>query len=264
MKLRIRSTIDYALPQPTDVILQIEAAHLPEQAVVEAWLDLSQVDHFARVAAHDTVGERLLIRASGQLTAKYTATVEIRRVLADVSGLSALPPHKLPGETVQYLLDSFYCPASEFISFVGETFGDTEGGQRIAAIRDYVSGHFRYVPGVSTPQTTALNTFVRRQGVCRDFAHMVITLARASCIPARFASVYGPNVTPQDFHAVAEVFLDGAWHLVDATGMAVAGEMAKIGIGRDAADVAFLTSFGPVIMNTQHAEVEVLEGSPAA
>lgn len=263
MKLSIRSTIDYFLPQPTDIILQIEAAHLPEQIVVEAHLELSEVEHFARVAAHDTVGERVLVRANKQLTANYTATVEICRVLAEVSELEALPPHKLPGEAVQYLLDSFYCPASEFISFVNETFSDTQGGQRIAAIRDYVSEHFRYVPGVSTPQTTALNTFVRRQGVCRDFAHMVITLARASCIPARFASVYAPNVTPQDFHAVAEVFLDGAWHLVDATGMAVAGEMAKIGIGRDAADVAFLTSFGAVIMNAQHVEVQVLQDKPA-
>ena len=82
---------------------------------------------------------------------------------------------------------------------------------------------------------------------------MLITLARAAAIPERFASVYAPDVTPQDFHAVAEVFLadssggpnrGGAWHLVDATGMADAGEIAKIGIGRDAADVSFLTSYG--------------------
>ena len=71
--------------------------------------------------------------------------------------------------------------------------------------------------------------------------------------------MFAPNVTPQDFHAVAEVFLDGSWHLVDATGMATEGEMAKIGIGRDAADVAFLTSFGPVIMNSQTVEVTVIE-----
>jgi transglutaminase-like putative cysteine protease len=258
MKLRIHAVIDYALPQPTDLILHIEAAHLPEQSVLEARLNLSEVEHFARVAAHDCVGERLLIRAQERLTADYTTTVEVHRILAEVDDLEALPPHMLPGETVQYLLDSFYCPGSEFISFVSETFGDTQGGQRIAAIRDYVNRHFRYLPGVSTPQTTALNTFVRRQGVCRDFAHMVISLARASCIPARFASVYASGVTPQDFHAVAEVFLEGSWHLVDATGMATAGEMGKIGIGRDAADVAFLTSFGPVILNSQSVDVQII------
>jgi transglutaminase-like putative cysteine protease len=260
MKLRIQAQIDYSLPQLTDLILHLEAAHLPEQPVSDARLDLSPVAHFARVAAHDHVGERILIRAQDRLTANYSATVDIQRILADVRGLNAVPPHMLPGEAVQYLLDSFYCPASEFQSFVIESFGELQGGARVAAIVDYVAEHFRYVPGVSDATTTALETFVRRRGVCRDFAHMVITLVRASCIPARFASVYAPRVSPQDFHAVAEVFLDGSWHLVDATGMATEGEMAKIGIGRDAADVAFLTSFGPVMMNSQSVNVQVLEG----
>ena len=75
--------------------------------------------------------------------------------------------------------------------------------------------------------------------------------ARAAGIPARFVSCYAPRVTPQDFHAVAEVFLSdptaeggGAWHLIDATGMANPDEIVKIGVGRDAADVSFMTSFG--------------------
>jgi len=80
-------------------------------------------------------------------------------------------------------------------------------------------------------------------------------LARASGIPARFVSCFAPDVDPQDFHAVAEVFLTdpttpkgsgrgGAWFLVDATGMAKPEEIVKIGVGRDAADVSFMTSFG--------------------
>ena len=255
MKLQIHATLDYQLYQPTDLLLHMEAAHLPEQSVSNAKLTLSPVDHFARVSAHDDIGERIFIRAEGDFTADYVATVDIRRFLADVILLEAVPPHQLPGETVQYLLDSSYCPASQFRCFVDQTFGDLQGGPRIAAIRDYVQQRFRYQSGVSNEQTTALETFVRRQGVCRDFAHMVISLARASTIPARFASVYAPGVVPQDFHAVAEVFLDGGWHLVDATGMATAGEMAKVGIGRDAADVAFLTSFSPVQMNMQTVEV---------
>ncbi len=176
-------------------------------------------------------------------------------MLADVSTLDALPPHMLPGETVQYLLDSHYCPANQFRHFVEAEFGNLWGGQRIAAMRDYVQQHFTYVAGSSTAETTALETFVRREGVCRDYAHMMIALARASTVPARIASVYAIGVDPPDFHAVAEVFLDGHWHLVDATGMATAGKMAKIGIGRDAADVAFLTAFRPVLMAGQTVEV---------
>jgi len=100
-----------------------------------------------------------------------------------------------------------------------------------------------------------METFVERKGVCRDFAHLMVSLVRASGIPARFVSAYAPDVVPQDFHAVAEVFLDGAWHLVDATGMATPAEIAKIGVGRDAADVAFLTSFGEAVFVHQSVQV---------
>ena len=124
------------------------------------------------------------------------------------------------------------------------------------AMRDWIESHMNYVPGASTSATTALDTFVRREGICRDYAHLLIGFARAAGIPARIASVYALGVKPQDFHAVAEVFLGGEWHLVDATGMASEGAMAKIGIGRDAADVSFLTAFGPMTMNAQSVWVQ--------
>ena len=79
---------------------------------------------------------------------------------------------------------------------------------------------------------------------------MMIALARASQIPARMTSVYAPSVEPHDFHAVAEVWLDGAWHLVDA-GMAKPGEIACIGVGRDAADIAFLLVYGNATLTAQ-------------
>lgn len=80
---------------------------------------------------------------------------------------------------------------------------------------------------------------------------MLITLAGASAIPARFASVCAPSVQPQEFHVVAEVYLVGTWHLVDATRMAAADQIARIGVGLDAAEVAFLTSFGPTTPQVQ-------------
>ena len=84
---------------------------------------------------------------------------------------------------------------------------------------------------------------------------MLITFARAAGIPARFVSVYGADVTPQDFHAVTEVYLSGAWHLVDATGMAKPAEMVRIGVGRDAADTSFMTSYGWMNLVEQSVEV---------
>lgn len=255
MKLSIRTHLDYQFAEPTDILLQIEAAAIPEQAIEAAHIDLSPCDHFARVAAQDLIGDRIWLRASGRFTVDYTSTVSINRRLDACGQLEKVPPHQLPGETVQYLMASRYCPSDEFQTFVEAEFGGLDGGARVTAIRDWIEASFAYVPGVSNSQTTALDTFVQRQGICRDFAHVMITLVRASGIPARMASVYALGVEPQDFHAVAEVFVGGEWHLIDPTGMAEEAAMAKIGVGRDAADVAFLTAYGTAVMNAQSVEV---------
>lgn len=255
MKLAIHTTLDYDFPAPSDVLIQLEAAIIPEQRVESAYIDISPVEHFARMPGQDTIGDRIWLHLQGKLTIDYTATVAVERLVADIETLPALPTHRLPGEAVQYLLPSRYCPSDQFQNFAEAEFGALTGGARVAAIRDWIGGHLTYCPGSSVSATTALESFVMRQGVCRDFAHVMITLVRASGIPARFASVYALGVTPQDFHAVAEVFLAGAWYPVDATGMARPEEMAKIGIGRDAADVSFLTSYGPALLNSQTVEV---------
>lgn len=126
-------------------------------------------------------------------------------------------------------------------------------------MRDWIHDNFDYTPGASDASTTGLDSFVMRRGVCRDYAHVMITLARASAVPARIVSAYAPDVEPPDFHAVAEVFLlgdgGGEWQLVDPTGMAQAGEIAKIGTGRDAADVSFLTCYGNTEMKAKTVSV---------
>jgi transglutaminase-like putative cysteine protease len=255
-RIHIRAQLDYQFDYPTDILLHVEAAMIPEQYVERAHIQISDCSHFARVAAQDDVGERIWLRAEGRFTVDYNSTVTINRILTHCETLPMVPHHQLPGETVQYLMASRYCPADQFHSFVETEFGTLEGGQKILAIRDWIYEHFSYVPGVSTSETTASDTFIRRQGICRDYAHVMITLARAAGIPARIASVYALGVEPQDFHAVAEVFLGGEWHLIDATGMAKEEAMAKIGIGRDAADVAFLTAYGVAVMNSQSVLVE--------
>lgn len=256
MRLSIHTQLDYRFDEPCDVLLQIESAALPEQPIESTKLTLSPVDDFARVAAQDGVGERIWMRVGQQLVVDYRATVRIERPLADCRELAIAPLHSLPAEAVQYLMPSRYCPSDKFKPFVDAQFGAVEGGAKIAAMRDWIAGNFAYVPGSSDCDTTALDSFVKHQGICRDYAHVLIALARASDIPARIASVYAPGVDPPDFHAVAEVFLGDSWHLIDSTGMATAGEMAKIGIGRDAGDVAFLTAFGTATMNSQHVSVE--------
>jgi transglutaminase-like putative cysteine protease len=253
MNIAIEAHIAFRFDQPTDFLLQMEAAAIPEQILSGPGLTIGASEHMARVPGEDMVGERIWLRCQGDFTADYAITAQIDRHLAQIETLNALPPHRLPGETVPYLFDSRFCPADRFQPFVEAEFAGTAGGARIEAIRQWVAGHFAYAPGTSDATTTAIDSFVERRGVCRDFAHVVVSLARASAIPARFVSCYAPDVQPQDFHAVAEVFLAdpdgedegiGSWHLVDATGMAGPADIVKIGLGRDAADVSFLTSYG--------------------
>ncbi|MEX0584016.1 MAG: transglutaminase family protein [Sneathiella sp.] len=244
MLLDIDVELHYRLEEPTDILMQIEIANLPDQQVLNTRLELANYEHFARVAAEEGIGDRIWLRMNDAFKCHYTARVSIDRPVLNLAGLDAVPPHLLPGDTVKYLMPSRYCPAAEFQSFAAAEFGEFEGGARIAIMRDWIIEKVQYVSGSGNGQTTAFDTFVQRQGVCRDFAHLMITLSRASGIPARFASVYAPGVTPPDFHAVAEVYLAGIWHLVDASGMAEANEIARIGVGLDAAEVAFLNGFG--------------------
>lgn len=255
MKLAIIASLEYELGDPVDLMLHIEAAIIPEQIVTNAILDISAYEHFARVPAQDGIGERIWLRCVGYFRVQYSATVEITRVLTDYRKLDKVPMHMLPGETVQYLNESRYCPSHQFLSFVESEFGNVEGGAKVGQMRDWIKDRFTYVAGSSDANTTALESFVERRGVCRDYAHVMVTLTRAAGIPARVASVYALGVQPQDFHAVAEVFLGGEWHLVDATGMAREADMAKIGVGRDAADIAFLTAYAPITMVKQTVSV---------
>ena len=257
MILDVKVDLHYRMSQPTDLLLQIEAADGGDQRLVSANINLSETERFSRVKAESNLGERIWVRSGGDFLCDYLARIDVRRPVVKVASLDAVVPHLLPADTVRYLMPSRYCPCDEFQSFVSAEFGQLSGGTRIAAMRDWIHDKFQYVMGSSTVQTTALDTFVQRQGICRDFAHVMICFARASAIPARFASVYAPAVTPPDFHAVAEVFLDNAWHLVDATGMAQPDATAVIGVGLDAAEVAFLSSYGPMQLIRQSVDVAV-------
>lgn len=251
MTTTIELSFAFEAQDPTDVLLQFEAAAIPEQRLRDPKTQLSDAEHIARVPAEDSIGERIWVRAHGQFDVAYSVTADLDRILTPVGDLTQLDTHDLPGETVKYLFDSRYCQGDKLQGFVSDEFGCWAGGARVMAMHDWIAAHFVYTPGVSDANTTGVDSFLERRGICRDYAHVMIMLARASAIPARFVSCFAPGVTPQDFHAVAEVFLadpttpgGGAWYLVDATGMAKAHDIVKIGVGRDAADVSFMTSFG--------------------
>ena len=256
MKLEISASLNYRLPEPVDLMLQIEAADGGGQRVQGASLDLGAPEYMARVPAAAGVCEPVWLRAEGVLRAEYRATVAVERPDADLAALAEVPLHRLPAEAVPYLNESRYCPSNKFHAFVDRRFGEFEGGAKIARMRDWIESRFTYVAGTSDVDTGALDSFVERRGVCRDYAHVMIALARAAHIPARMASVYALGVEPMDFHAVAEVYLAGDWRMVDATGMTRPDECARICAGRDAADIAFLTAYREIQLVEQKVTVE--------
>ncbi|TRD10838.1 transglutaminase family protein [Erythrobacter insulae] len=264
MPIEITASFAFELDEPTDVLLQFEAAPIEGQVILSSKTHLSAADHTARISAQDGVGERVWVHAKGRFEARYDAAILIERNEEDLAGLPAMPPHLLSGIATNYLFDSRYCPSGHFHNFVEQEFGGTSGGDRIIAIRTWIADHLSYVAGVSGPETDASETFAVRQGICRDYAHLMITLARASMIPARYVACFSPGVSPPDFHAVAQVYLAdradhnrGTWHLIDTTGMAAPQDTVIIGVGRDAADVSFLTSFGPHLF--EYSEVQVAQ-----
>ncbi len=147
-------------------------------------------------------------------------------------------------DLVTFMRPSRYCESDTLDPTAAAEFGSLEGHALLAAVASWVHNKLYYVSGSSLPTDGAVRTLLARQGVCRDFAHLTVALLRARDVPARLVSVYAPGLSPMDFHAVCEAWVDGAWHLVDATWLAPRQTLVRIATGRDAADTAFLTSHG--------------------
>lgn len=255
MRIRIDVTMHYRFPEANTVFLAIKAARTEGQTIQDEALDLGDAT-LSVIEGDAGVGERIWAQVPGtEMNLSYRATVETTRPATGIEGLAAAPLHRLPAGAAPYLRPSRYCQSDKFVTYVGKEFGRLEGGRKIAAIRDWIEAELSYVPGSSDADTNVLETFAGRQGVCRDYAHLMCAMARAASIPARMVAVYGPDVTPPDFHAVTQVWLDGAWHLVDATGMCGSDGMAIIAVGRDAYDIAFMESQAPAELLTQNVEV---------
>jgi transglutaminase-like putative cysteine protease len=256
MRLLIDARLDYDLPQPADLLLALEVAQMHDQSLVTDRLEMWGVEPLVPIAAEENLGRRTWTRGSGRITAHYTATVDVDRPAEAIIGLPAGDKRDLPSLVVPYLFPSRYCESDRFEAMVRRDFGNLAGGDQVHAIAEWIRRHVDYVIGTSDVSTTATDCFIARRGVCRDFAHLMVAMTRAAGIPARVVAAYAWRLDPQDFHAVAEVWLDGGWHLVDATGLAPSQGIARIGVGRDATDISFLTVFGTAQLITQQVRVE--------
>jgi len=258
MRLSIDVMLDYTIDGEADVLLLVEAAKGADQRLELQDLRVYCPEPVLAVPGEDGIGQRCWARGRGPFRAEYRATVEILREPIDFADLGDTPIRLMPPETIPYLLPSRYCESDRLEGFVEQEFGGLAAGPLASALTAWVADHLTYASGTSTGTTTALMTFAERRGVCRDYAHLLVALARAGGIPARCVSAYAPGVDPPDFHAVAELWIGGGWHLVDATRMASCSNLVRVAVGRDATDIAFMTVFGRATLNRQTVSVKRL------
>ena len=181
-------------------------------------------------------------------------------------------PTELPFSTLQFLLPSRYCEVdSELLPFAWQQFGGVAPGwQRVAAICDFVHRHLTFNYKTARPTRTALDAFREREGVCRDFTHLAVTLCRCMNIPARYTTGYlgdigVPPAGPMDFSAWFEVFLGDRWYTSDARHNRRRIGRIVMARGRDAGDVPITMCFGPsTLLRFDVVTDEVLESKTAA
>jgi len=233
MLRNVSAHLDLDILGRTNMVLSLAVAQSNKLAFEELTIRLDGRPVEAREIS-DRHGTRLhqLIGDTGRMTVDYRAEVT---GLADPLELNDLDP-------IIYLRPSRYCESDSLTPTARSEFAGLTGHQLLAAVGSWVGSKLRYVPGSSLPTDGAEQTLLARRGVCRDYAHLVIALLRALDIPARMAAVYAPGLNPMDFHAVCEAWVDGSWHVVDATALAPRQTLVRISTGRDAADIAFLTN----------------------
>ncbi|MCR5869030.1 MAG: transglutaminase-like domain-containing protein [Aquincola tertiaricarbonis] len=251
--IQLNVELSYQVERPgADFVLNFHPALTPAQGVAEEVLTLSQPITPRLDVDPRTQGRYLRLRAQpGELTLRYSSLVTLTHHRSDPWGVPEIPVADLPLEVISYIYPSRYCPSDRLGRFAISQFGHLpQGYRRVQAIRDWVRNHVAFTSNTSNSSTSALDTLTDQVGVCRDFAHLMIALCRALSIPARMTTGtdFGadPTLGPPDFHAYVEVYLGHRWYIFDPSGTAIPMGLIRIGVGRDAADVAFATIFGSV------------------
>lgn len=234
-------------------VLLVRAAAAAEAAVIDEELVVEgAVVEDGPVRRDGARPVRIQVAAAGPVWLRYRAVVEVepggRAAVADDR---ALPdPWDLPFDLVDWTLASRYAPADVLAPTAQAVWGDLPRTRAVLpAVTEWVRERIAYVPGTSDALTAADETLLRRQGVCRDMAHLAVSLLRALDVPARVVACYAPRLDPPDFHALVEAHDGEAWRLMDATGLAPVESVVRIATGRDAADVAWATGSGALALD---------------
>ncbi len=264
--IRVGCELRYRVTAPTSFLFNVAVANTSHQAVRQ--------EHFTIVPQNEytveNVGEegnrvvRLQAKV-GDFSLQYQATVTLEPEVDDPPTIMEAEHPELPSEVLPYLNPSRYCESDRLLRLAGKEFGEIAPGySRVAAICDWTHARLDYVAGSTDARSSACDVLVQRAGVCRDFAHVALTLCRALSIPARYVSGYAVGLNPPDFHGFFEAYLGTRWYLFDATRMVPRDGLVRIGTGRDAADAAFATVIGAATLKDMTVSAQELTDEIAA
>jgi transglutaminase-like putative cysteine protease len=258
-------TLDYAVQTPSDFVFIIQPTSTAYQRVTWERLTLDPPVESSEDSHGEPPNRHLRIHAEpGALRLRYDAIVDVVHHFALPADIKEVPIAELPASVLQYIYPSRYCQSDRLLSIARQEFGHMEPGyERIEAIRQWVQNRTKFQIGSSHPGTSALETYECSTGVCRDFAHLMITMCRALNVPARLATGidYGadPSLGPTDFHCYVEAYLGDRWYIFDPSGISPRSGLLRIGTGRDASDVAFATIFGTVQWTMPNMSIRAIE-----
>ncbi|HEY3545178.1 MAG TPA: transglutaminase-like domain-containing protein [Propionicimonas sp.] len=229
----VATELTFEVTRPATVVLQVAVAGDPASVEERLEIRAGATSLVPTVVEAPVGGRQHLVRADvGVLTVRYDAVIP--QAAARSGGVST-------AERIEALRPSRYCPSDRVLGLAAR-FADLEPvTDRVRAMCDHVADRTVYTVGASGPSTDGVDTLLSGAGVCRDYAHAMITLCRAVGVPARYAAVYAPGLSPMDLHAVVEVEIDGSWTVWDPTRLAPRPSLVRISTGRDAADTAFAT-----------------------
>jgi transglutaminase-like putative cysteine protease len=257
VKIRIGYELAYSCSQPVPMILMLHVHSSRVRDFLTADLMTTEppvpIDMYLDV--YGNTCSRVVAPAGGiRLTAdgliEDSGTPEAARLDAEEQ-----PVERLPHHTLMYLLGSRYCETERLMDDAWRLFGDVPPGwSRVQAVCDFAHRHIEFGYQFARNTKTAFEAYTERRGVCRDFAHLAITLLRCLNIPARYCTGYlgdigvPPSDIPMDFAGWLEAYVGGGWHTFDPRNNQRRIGRILIARGRDAADVAISTAFGANIL----------------
>lgn len=259
MRLLASATITANCEQDCPVVAMLRPRSGLAQWVVSERYELTpwvpateHVDSFGNLCQRYTIPQ-------GRATIAVRSEVEVADQIAVDFHAACTPVDQLPDSALVYLLQSRYCPSDKMEEHGREIVtGSPPGYAQVERIRQWIHDNHEYKYGVSHESTDALDTMEAKAGVCRDFAHIGVALCRSLKIPARVVVGYLHELDPMDLHAWFEAYVGGRWYSFDATQQEPRGGRIVMAYGRDIADVAFLSNYGPMDIAEMKVSVEKL------